>query len=264
MTTKNLANPLLVTSIREAIRNTAPLPIFGIACLSLIYLLDINQILFIQFNQISELTGALLWANLTLLGDPIILLCVALSLHAAVPSVSFAILPTMLIGGSSVFFFKWFFAVVRPPGVLQDIIVIGQAPISGAFPSGHTTGVFALATLLILLIPNRHIKVAIFLFALLIGLSRIAVGVHWPLDVSSGIILGWISAILGFHLSKDWKNTIKITVFINTLLASSALYLIFRNTGLPQADILRLTIAFFALIAASVSLIKLKSTISKS
>lgn len=241
---------------RQAIFSTILIPLFGIACLSFIFTFDINQSLFLQLNSISQFTGENLWAAVTLIGDPVVILSIALALHSIAPQISFAILPTLLIGGSSVFYFKWLFAVVRPPGALEDIIIIGQPPISGAFPSGHATGAFALATLLILFAPNRYLKLGIFGLALLAGLSRIAVGAHWPLDVSGGIVFGWLSAILGAVISRHWQQTTKKTHIINILLLVTAAYLVFRNTGYPQIYGIQLAIAISCATLAAISLIK--------
>jgi len=58
-----------------------------------------------------------------------------------------------------------------------------------AFPSGHTSRAFALATLLALRHPwpTRAGGVA---FAVLVGVSRIYLGVHWPSDVFAGALVG--------------------------------------------------------------------------
>jgi len=253
----NSTNPSSAISIRQAIYDTFLVPVFGLICLGLIFIFDINQSLFISLNGISQSTGELLWAGLTLLGDPVIVFCLALSLHAIAPQISFAILPTLIIGGSAVFYFKDLFAVVRPPGLLEDIIVIGQAPVSGAFPSGHTTGAFALATLLMLLTANRHIKAGLFIIALLAGVSRIAVGVHWPLDVSAGIVLGWLSAILGVQISKNWQYSQNKTRIINLLLLIFSFYLFFRNTGYAQMQLVQFTIALSGIVIAIISLLKI-------
>ena len=261
MTIKSSLNPFLVTN--EAIRSTILIPFFGLACLATIYLLDINQSFFLSFNTVSHFTGESLWAGLTLFGDPIILLCLALALHTVAAQFSFAILPTLVIGGSTVMFLKSFFAVVRPPGVLQDIVIIGSPPISGAFPSGHATGAFAFATLLMLLTPNRAFKLLIFTVALLVGTSRIAVGAHWPLDVSGGIIIGWVCAMLGVQVSKNWQSSVNKTKLINILLLISSVYLLFRNTGYTQVQFIQYAIAISCIAIAAISLLKVKATREK-
>jgi hypothetical protein len=43
---------------------------------------------------------------------------------------------------------------------------------------------------------------AALLGAVLIAASRIAVGVHWPVDVLSGAVIGWMSAWLGLWLAQ--------------------------------------------------------------
>jgi len=62
------------------------------------------------------------------------------------------------------------------------------APKDPSFPSGHTTIAFASATVLTFLQPR--LGPALFLLAAAIGFSRIYVGVHYPLDVLGGAVLG--------------------------------------------------------------------------
>jgi undecaprenyl-diphosphatase len=67
-------------------------------------------------------------------------------------------------------------------------------PHSHSFPSGHTAVAFAAATVLTWLAPRA--APAFFALALAIGYSRIYVGVHWPLDVVGGAVLGTATALL--------------------------------------------------------------------
>ncbi|HXR11609.1 MAG TPA: phosphatase PAP2 family protein [Gaiellaceae bacterium] len=67
-------------------------------------------------------------------------------------------------------------------------------PHSASFPSGHTTVAFACATVLSALAPRA--APAFFALALAIGYSRLYVGVHWPLDVAGGAVLGVATALL--------------------------------------------------------------------
>lgn len=59
---------------------------------------------------------------------------------------------------------------------------------SKSFPSDHTAISFAMAMMVAFAYPK--LGVAAFLVAFLIGVSRIFVGVHYPLDIFGGIVVG--------------------------------------------------------------------------
>jgi len=62
-----------------------------------------------------------------------------------------------------------------------------------SFPSGHTTTSFCVATLLILLSQGTRYAAVAWLslpWAVIVGLSRIYRGVHWPTDTLAGACLG--------------------------------------------------------------------------
>jgi membrane-associated phospholipid phosphatase len=61
-------------------------------------------------------------------------------------------------------------------------------PHSSSFPSGHATMSFACATVLAVLEPRA--APAFLALAAAIAYSRLYLGVHWPLDVLAGAVLG--------------------------------------------------------------------------
>ena len=72
----------------------------------------------------------------------------------------------------------------------------GKSPFHGSsFPSGHTTGVFSVATV----VANRYKRHRLapylaYSFATVISLSRITTSAHWPSDVFLGAALGYSTA----------------------------------------------------------------------
>lgn len=66
-------------------------------------------------------------------------------------------------------------------------------PFNGSFPSDHSAFVFALATALWL--KDKSLGLIYFLGALLVGLGRVLGGVHYPVDIVGGAILGVFSAL---------------------------------------------------------------------
>lgn len=57
-----------------------------------------------------------------------------------------------------------------------------------SFPSGHTSGAFLVATLLSLNFPA--LTAVVFGWALLVGASRVTLGVHFPTDTVAGALMG--------------------------------------------------------------------------
>lgn len=98
----------------------------------------------------------------------------------------------------------------RPRPCHPDYFINGAHLLFGlksslSFPSSHSTNIFALAFIITMFYPSRWIW--FFSFAVLIGFSRIYVGVHYPGDVLGGALLGVIIALLvysGYLCSKKW------------------------------------------------------------
>lgn len=94
---------------------------------------------------------------------------------------------------------KPFVARLRP-SLEIGAIMVGEAKDTYSFPSGHATIAFAMAVILSHREPRwrRHF----FILAILIALSRIYLGVHYPLDVIAGSLLGFAIGNLSLRVSK--------------------------------------------------------------
>jgi undecaprenyl-diphosphatase len=79
------------------------------------------------------------------------------------------------------------------PRARPHVHALVARPHSHSFPSGHATTSFACATVLALVAPR--LRLPLFLLAAAIAWSRVYVGVHYPLDVVAGALLG---AAIGF------------------------------------------------------------------
>ena len=96
-------------------------------------------------------------------------------------------------------FFAYFIAVIlkiffqTPRPFLELLNVYALFPETGfAFPSGHATFFAALAT--VLFFTHKKAGHWFMFFALLIGLASIIAGVHFPIDILGGFVLGALVA----------------------------------------------------------------------
>jgi undecaprenyl-diphosphatase len=76
-----------------------------------------------------------------------------------------------------------------------------------SFPSGHALFFFAAAAAIYCY--DKKLGLAFFAAATVIGLARIFVGVHWPSDVLAGAVLGTITGLLAYRISKLVPETAK-------------------------------------------------------
>lgn len=87
----------------------------------------------------------------------------------------------------------------RPADVLTAFIRAHIVPSDRfSLPSGHTAGAFVVATAVALYFPV-FLPLALS-WAVAIGFSRILLGVHFPLDVIAGAILGATSCGVAYYL----------------------------------------------------------------
>ncbi len=100
---------------------------------------------------------------------------------------------------------KPFFARIRPHLAVKDDVVrhFAEAAATGpSLPSLHAATSFAFAVGLGLALP-RTLRLVLPV-AILISISRIAVGVHWPSDVLAGAIYGALVALVIHLLFQRW------------------------------------------------------------
>ena len=88
------------------------------------------------------------------------------------------------------------------PFVTYPDIAKKSAAGSPSFPSGHTSGSFALATSLALSYPKWYIIVPAYSWACTVAYSRMDLGVHYPSDVLAGALIGSGSAWLTHYVNK--------------------------------------------------------------
>jgi undecaprenyl-diphosphatase len=83
--------------------------------------------------------------------------------------------------------------VRRPRPVLEGLPPIGSAPSSLSYPAGHATVSFAVLVAMVRVIPEAIVALPL---ALLISLSRPYLGMHYPSDVLSGVIVGGLLGLM--------------------------------------------------------------------
>lgn len=92
----------------------------------------------------------------------------------------------------------------RPFERIGDLSVLVKLPKDYSFPSGHTSASFAAARILMLAAPGTAALAALVL-AVLMGISRMYVGVHYLTDVLAGMALGIFTAQLVWHAANIYS-----------------------------------------------------------
>ncbi len=160
--------------------------------------------LFIALNQAFVVLPAGFWTALSLLGNAWGVLGVTAPLLLVAPRYLWA---WLCAAPFAVLFARVGKALIespRPAAVVDNTLmrIVGEPMHNVSMPSGHTLTAFAVASGIFFALPRtqRWRFAWLWLLALATGLSRIAVGAHWPGDVVVGAALGLLSGLFGQYL----------------------------------------------------------------
>ncbi|MBU3623563.1 phosphatase PAP2 family protein [Polynucleobacter sp. AP-Latsch-80-C2] len=208
------------------------IPLLPIALATAIYFGEFQSSSFLFVNRFTQILPDTLWAWLTFFGNGWGVFAIAFPLLLLAPRLLTAGILTGVIAALASTFLKSWFDLPRPAGLLEDgsFYRIGEPLLNRAFPSGHSITAFAIASALYFSVDNskRRPMLLIFVFAVLIGLSRSAVGAHWLTDVLAGAGVGmWcgmIGAILARYIPDDQLQPTKILPRLIAIAGALSIY----------------------------------------
>jgi membrane-associated phospholipid phosphatase len=157
--------------------------------------------LFVYLNQLCLPVAAPVWTGLSMLGNGwgVLGVTAPLLLHAPRLMWAWVCAAPFAIGFARLG--KGLLVSPRPAAEIDNaqIRIVGEVLHNVSMPSGHTTTAFAVASAIYFALTPQQRKRHwwLLLLAAGAGLSRIAVGAHWPGDVAVGISLGLLSGLLG-------------------------------------------------------------------
>lgn len=162
------------------------------------------HVAFLPINALGEHIPKFLLHTITSFGNGMFLLAIALALGYKKPRFLFAILIAAILGGITSNVLKSYFNTLRPPAILVESAfhLADNAFKYDSFPSGHTLTAFLFASICSCFLKRIWVTFALLAIATLVGLTRIGLGIHWPIDTLIGGVLGCIIGLSAYTLSK--------------------------------------------------------------
>jgi membrane-associated phospholipid phosphatase len=229
-------------------------PLAAVLLFSAIAVTGSNRALFLGLNHAGHYFGDHFWVNLTLLGDGAVALALVLPCIRRSPQCFWAALIAAVLAGLLVQGLKQVVSVPRPLAVFAVVEFFQAGPTYRAvsFPSGHAAAIFAITGIWIMGLSRHYLlRASLLVLAVLVSLSRVMVGVHWPLDLLAGMLCGWLAAWCGLALYARWRwKTSGIGGFAAgiVLLVLAGALLVSRHIGIPAVLPLQRTLGFVCLI----------------
>lgn len=175
---------------------------------------------------------------ITIFGEETILILLLLGIYFIISKkegqiIAFSVFTTLLINNAIKISVQRIRPFEHPERTFDPIRE--QTATGFSFPSGHTqnaaAGYFAIG----LAFKKRWLWIVVSVLVVLIGFSRVGLGVHYPTDVIAGLILGLGSAFLGRYLfektEKDFKKQILLYIVTGLIFLPFVFLFLSKLTG---------------------------------
>ena len=209
------------------------IPSFALITMLIIGLTGTNQPLFLYLNHAVYVPVESIWINITLYGDAAMVMVLMLPLTAKRPDIVVKSFIAALIAAFFLHGFKELLSVPRPPAIFPAELFhqLGHQFSASSFPSGHAAAPFTLASMIIFLVSDVRIRSVVVIYASVIALSRIATGVHWPIDILGGMFFGWFAAYLSMKFFPTSGNNPVAQRIVTVILLLAVVHLVFLHDG---------------------------------
>lgn len=182
--------------------------------LSALSYLNVNSFYFINHgldNKILDILMPLITDFGSILAWGLILVLMYAFGDERTRKIAFLAFLALILANVVVYSLKFLVAEPRPFLTLANVDLLVHAEETYSFPSGHATSSFAAAFVigskykLNLKGRNYSLLCPLMIFAVIVGFSRVYIGVHYPYDVIVGAIIGILS---GYFVLKFWNNNL--------------------------------------------------------
>ena len=206
-------------------------------------------------NSLATRAPEWVWEWLTVLGDERVAFALTLFFSRRHPRVFWTLITAAVVATAYTHSLKALVGALRPPAVLDpdSFHRVGPGHRRGSFPSGHTTTAAVFFGVWVYYLRESLPRAALVGLAVAAGLSRVVVGVHWPLDVMAGMTGGVLSAWAGVALARRsmWgilRPSVHLTfVLVAVIMAANLLY---RDAGYEKAAVFQQLLGTAALVYA--------------
>ena len=154
-----------------------------------------------------------LFQLITICGEQIVLISIISIIYWALDKkfgeyISYSVLTSVLLNNA----IKDIFKMKRPIGE-EGIRTLREQTATGySFPSGHTQSASSFYGSMAIYLKNRVMYIIATVMIILIGFSRLYLGVHYPKDVIVGGILGVLTSLICYKLYNRVENKMLLYV----------------------------------------------------
>lgn len=151
----------------------------------------------------------------TILGEGAVIVAVLASIYWTIDKklgeyIGFSFFTSMLLNN----FIKDIFKADRPIGKEGIRSLRTETATGYSFPSGHSQSASTFYSSIAIYIKNKVLYMVFPIIIILVGLSRLYLGVHYPKDVVVGVLLGVMASFVCYILFNRVRNRLKMYLIV--------------------------------------------------